>query len=57
MNLSVIWRFLLGACQIIYMSELEVKVSGMIMIKMLGTIKKKISSRVTRGVGFGLPCF
>jgi len=39
------------------MSELEVKVSGMIMIKMLGTIKKKISSRVTRGVGFGLPCF
>jgi hypothetical protein len=38
------------------MSELEVKESGMIIIKKLGSIKK-IVSRVTIGVGFVLPCF
>jgi hypothetical protein len=39
------------------MFELEVKESGMIMIKMLGAILKKLGSWVTRGVGFVLPCF
>jgi len=38
-NLTSIWRLLLGACQIIYMSDLDVKESGMIMIKMLGANK------------------
>jgi hypothetical protein len=49
-NLCVIWRFLLGACQIIYSSEREVKESGMVMIKMLWAIFKNSRARVARGV-------
>ena len=56
MNLSVIWRSLLGGREIIHISELDVQESGMIIIKMSEEIVKNLGCRATRGEGLVFPC-
>jgi len=55
-NLVAVWRFVRGACVLIYTSLCQETKTAEIMLKILGATLQNLVGRATRRLGFLHPC-